>query len=108
MATLTLLDGELAKGMEFPGWHNNPLFVICFLLSSIFGFMLIFSNSLCIYYNSPLTTAVIGAIKNIFITFFGMVYGGDYIFSWPNFVGIVISAIGSLFYTYVIIFIKKK
>ena len=36
-----------------------------------------------------------------------MVFGGDYIFSWLNFIGVSISAIASLFYTKVVFSNKK-
>ena len=42
----------------------------------------------------------IGPLKNTFVTYAGMFVGGDYIFSLINFIGINVSVLGSLIYTY--------
>lgn len=89
----------------YEGWGDYS-FLIMLLIASTMGSILNYSIFLCTAYNSPLTTAVVGTLKNVFCTYLGMIAFHDYAFTIVNFTGINISIVGSLYYTYITI-IKK-
>lgn len=104
---LSLVTGDFEKVINFDRW-SDTLFISQFLFSCFMGFLLAFSTFLCTLYNSALTTAMVGSIKNVLLTYLGMLIGGDYIFSWVNFIGLNISVVGSLLYSYVAIKPEKS
>lgn len=91
---------------EFSGWQDIS-FVYLFLSAALMGSVLNYSIVLCTAHNSALTTAVIGCLKNVLVTYYGILFMAGYVFNTLNFVGLNISIAGSLYYTYVIIFRKK-
>ena len=93
----------LIKIYEFERW-NDSKFLSMLVVASFMGSVLNYSIFLCTTLNSALTTAVVGALKNVAVTYIGMIAFTDYNFSWVNFFGINLSIAGSLYYTYITIF----
>ncbi|XP_069481796.1 nucleotide sugar transporter SLC35D2 isoform X1 [Ambystoma mexicanum] len=93
------VTGDLHTALTFSEW-TNIWFAAQFLLSCFMGFLLLYTIITCTFYNSALTTTVVGAIKNVSVAYIGIFVGGDYHFSWLNFLGLNICMAGGLSYSY--------
>ncbi|XP_068166545.1 nucleotide sugar transporter SLC35D2 isoform X1 [Antennarius striatus] len=91
--------GDLHKAAAFEDWVKVT-FILCFLVSCFMGFVLTYSIVLCSYYNSALTTTIVGAVKNVAVGYIGIFVSGDYYFSWTNFLGLSICMSGGLAYSF--------
>ena len=58
----------------------NVEFLFHFLLSCVFGFILMYSRILCTHYNSALTATVIAELKNVLLTYSGKFVKFTYMF----------------------------
>lgn len=91
-----LIPSEFAAVRHYDGW-GNWRFLVCLCGSAIMGFVLNYTLFLCTKYNSPLTTTVIGAGKNILTSYIGMLFR-DYVHTPMVFFGVNVSVVGSLMY----------
>ena len=99
-SVLAWVTGDLDRAYAYKDW-DNMFFLAQFTASCVMGCVLMYTIILCTMHNSALTTTVIGCLKNVCITYLGMIIGGDYVFSWVNFIGINVSVAGSLLYSWV-------
>ena len=95
-----MIQSTLSAVYTHEAW-NNYKFLCSFTTAAVMGSILNYSIFLCTTINSALTTAVIGCLKNVATTYIGMFIFPDYTFNLLNFIGLNISILGSLYYTYV-------
>jgi solute carrier family 35 len=99
-AALRLSGGTLSGVLSFEGWAQWD-FCLLFVLAALMGSILNYAIFLCTSANSALTTAVVGCLKNVLVTYCSMLLLSDYTFNLLNFVGLNVSIFGSVIYTYV-------
>ncbi|CAG7728920.1 unnamed protein product [Allacma fusca] len=76
---IAFLTEESYKILNFTHYDCTYFWVNMFF-SCTLGFVLVWTMVECTNYNSSLTTCIVGAIKNIVISYAGMFIGGDYVF----------------------------
>ncbi|EKF39040.1 UDP-glucuronic acid/UDP-N-acetylgalactosamine transporter, putative [Trypanosoma cruzi marinkellei] len=96
---MLLFDFRLERTdlMRFDGW--TPVFITFLIINAFSGFGITYATYLCTKLNSPLTVSMIGAGKNVFTSYVGMLFS-DYIFSIPSLIGINVSVLGCLLYSH--------
>lgn len=107
LIAISWICGDFNSIQTFNEW-NDVWFLLSFLSSCFMGFLLMYATFLCTQHNSPLTTTIVGCLKNILVTYVGMYLGGDYVFSFTNFLGLNISMVGSLIYSYITFTEKER
>ncbi|KAL3804625.1 hypothetical protein ACHAW5_011200 [Stephanodiscus triporus] len=96
---IMMVPGEVERVVNFALW-SDVSFITNLVFAALMGSVLNLAIFLCTSTNSALTTTVVGCLKNVLTSYLGMFVGGDYIFSWLNFLGINISIAGSLIYAH--------
>jgi solute carrier family 35 protein len=97
-AALWMSDAkEFRAVLHYQHW-THPLFMLCFASSMLLGFAMNFSYFLCTKVNSPLTTTVVGSMKNVVSSYVGMFI--DYRYSSLNFVGLNIGVFATMLYSH--------
>ncbi|KAH9588704.1 UAA transporter [Trypanosoma melophagium] len=89
--------GELEALLRETTW--SPMLVFLLLLNAMAGYGISYCTYLCMKLNSPLTVSMIGAGKNVVTSYAGMAFR-DYAFSMPSFLGVNISVVGCVLYSY--------
>lgn len=107
-----LIAGTEPKLLEdmrnYPYW-GDPGLQVCLTGSIVLGVILNYCIFWCTQVNSATTTGVIGSMKNIISAYAAILgLGGDYVFSWMNFVGLNISMGGAIVYSYFKLFGKPR
>lgn len=98
MAAIAVSHDDIEHLRNFHDWGNHR-FLVCLASSALMGFVLNYAYFMCTKLNSPLTTTVIGAGKNIATSYIGMLFR-DYTYNGLGFVGINISVAGSVLYNW--------
>jgi len=100
MVTLIVLFTEM-EGLKTYEHYWDFGFLFCFMMSSVQAFLLNYFIFLCSTVNSPLTTSITGQIKAILSTVLGLIAFGDVVLTTLLAIGLTISSVGSVSYTYI-------
>jgi solute carrier family 35 len=109
MLMIMILEPDLqTKLRQYEHW-GNPVLSFCLCGSIVLGVILNYAIFWCTQVNSATTTAVVGSMKNLITAYASILgLGGDYVFSYLNFLGLNISMAGAIVYSYYKLAAKKK
>jgi len=94
----SIVTGELWKVMEYPKlWEMD--FQACFIANLILGSMLNYSMFFCTTVNSPLTTTIMGHVKNALSVILSLLFMNIHL-TTLNFIGLTINMFGGIWYSY--------
>jgi drug/metabolite transporter (DMT)-like permease len=96
--SILLMSNELTNLIDYQHW-GNVYMLFFLLLSAVMGFVINFTYMMCTKYNSPLTTTIVGAFKNIFTSYVGVLFS-DFQSSLMVLLGMNTSVVGSLIYNW--------
>eukprot|EP01114_Cavostelium_apophysatum_P012999 TRINITY_DN305_c0_g1_i4.p1 TRINITY_DN305_c0_g1~~TRINITY_DN305_c0_g1_i4.p1 ORF type:complete len:326 (+),score=41.29 TRINITY_DN305_c0_g1_i4:153-1130(+) len=100
VSLFVLLNNELPSVIAYP--HITSFnFEVCFLLNLLLGCLLNYSMFLCTTVNSPLTTTVVGQLKNVLSVLLGFFLLGGVKFNTVNVAGLFLNCLGGVYYSYV-------
>jgi len=95
---ISIVTGELWKVMEYPKlWEMD--FQACFIANLILGSMLNYSMFFCTTVNSPLTTTIMGHVKNALSVILSLLFMNIHL-TTLNFIGLTINMFGGIWYSY--------
>lgn len=106
---IALTEPDVLDSLRVYEYWGDPGLMVCLVGSIVLGVILNYCIFWCTQVNSATTTGVVGSMKNIisaYAAIFGL--GGDYVFSWLNFLGLNISMVGSCVYSYFKLTAKKS
>jgi drug/metabolite transporter (DMT)-like permease len=100
MFGLSIAFGESTDLFQNKKYHNSLNCTLLVLVSSVIAYFLNLSNFKATHLTSPLTVTIVGCIKQI-TTIILSVLIVEKILTFFNIIGIIITTIGSFWYSYI-------
>lgn len=94
-----LLNGEFSKFMEHPSIYDVG-FQFSFFMTSVQAMILNYTIFWCTQANSPLTTNIVGQIKNVAVSIISILIFNDFTATFTNVSGLVLGTVASAVYAY--------